>query len=155
MRSVQTQRRTAHRGASLSKDDAPNYRDSQGAPRCDECRHEDPPGSMQCKLFAFKFDKGHTCDAFAAPTDHERRRSLLIRQLARLQGVRKGINAGRKRLKDRAAEQSDSMPHAIDTVNAHLQRDKGGGILGFRRLRTLLTERRRLDGIVATRGPKE
>ena len=138
----------------MAKGDAPKYRHAKGGPRCDECRHEDPAGSHLCGLFSFTFEKGYTCAAYSPPKDPERQRAILTRQMAHLEGVRGSINEGRKKLKDRAAEQADSMPHAIHTVNEHLQRGKAGGILGFRRLRTLLTERRRLDGIASTRGDK-
>lgn len=137
------------KGTSVSRSDAPNYRDARGGPRCNECRHENPDAPGHCELFSFIFEKGYTCDAYLVPKDPVRQRKILTRQLAHLEALRKSNHAARKTVKDRAAKQLNSMPKTIKTVGDHVRRNKGGGILAFRRYRTLLTERRRLHGIVA------
>jgi len=75
---------------------------------------------------------------------HER----LVDAMASLQAKRQQIDSTREQAAQRAREQLDSMGPAIHTLEQHLQAGKGG-ILIHRRLRTMLTERRRLEEIVA------
>lgn len=74
----------------------------------------------------------------------------LIKRLAALGGHKAEIAAAREQLAGRAREQRDSMPRTIRTVEDAVEGGGGGGILGHRRLRTLLNERGRLERVIAS-----
>ena len=78
--------------------------------------------------------------------DHEDHGQLL-HQVARLGAARADIRTARASLIDRARAQLDSMPAAIQAAEAAVQSDSAG-ILGQRRLRTLLVERTRLEKVI-------
>lgn len=74
-------------------------------------------------------------------------RGKLVHQVARLGAARQEIQQSRKAIIQRAQEQLDSMADAIHAAEASVQADTAG-ILGQRRLRTLLTERSRLEHVI-------
>ena len=77
-------------------------------------------------------------------------RDQLIGHLGRLVAVRRQIADARRQIRERASEQAASIPDVQDHVEAHLARDQGGGPLGHRALRKLITERARLHQLLMT-----
>lgn len=71
-------------------------------------------------------------------------RDKLIAHLARLEGARRGIDAAREQLRDRARAQLDTMPDAVKTCT-NARRDDVAGVLGHRRHKSLLHERHHLE----------
>lgn len=67
--------------------------------------------------------------------------------MARLKSSRNAVDHARARLKDRAREQLDSMPDAVEQCESHVRAGRAG-VLGHRLHRTLLTEQQRLEGVV-------
>lgn len=80
-------------------------------------------------------------------------RDALIKSLAHLEERRRAVADARGRLVDHAREQLDTTPRTIHIVEQHVDAGVGGGILGHRRLRTLLQERARLQDVVARHQP--
>lgn len=83
-----------------------------------------------------------------ADDDIRQHHSALLDAHVKLAGARRALADARRQLHEHAAKQLDSMPHAIRTIEDHVERDKAGGILGHRALRAKLTERGRLQNIV-------
>lgn len=79
----------------------------------------------------------------------------LVHHLGRLQAIRHQITDARRQLHEKVDQQLDSMPAAIEHVEAHLARGKGGGPLGHRALRTMLVERSRLHRLIHARDADE
>ena len=75
----------------------------------------------------------------------------LLHQMGRLQAIRRQIDDARRQLHEKTDQQLDSMPAAIEHVEAHLARGKGGGPLGHRALRKMLVERSRLHRLIHAR----
>lgn len=75
-------------------------------------------------------------------------RDKLVSTLARLQGHRRELQTLRESLLARARDQRDSMPEVVDHVEAHVDADQAGGVMGLRRLRTLHDERKRLGDVI-------
>ena len=75
----------------------------------------------------------------------------LMRHLGRLQAIRHQITDVRRQLHERVDEQHRTLGPAIAHVEAHVERDQGGGILAARALRKMLVERGRLNQIIHTR----
>jgi hypothetical protein len=73
-------------------------------------------------------------------------RKNLQKAMARLAAHRKQLHTARGQLKGRAAEQLDTMPHAIQTANDYVAKEKGG-VLTYRYLKTRITEGARLRAI--------
>lgn len=71
----------------------------------------------------------------------------LTEQLGRIGAMRRTLKDSRRKLHERAEEQYASMPAAIHAAEQHVEAGKAG-ILGFRALRKLHTERARLANIV-------
>ena len=67
----------------------------------------------------------------------------LIQALTQLETRKRKSREMRAAARKRAAEQLDTMPDAIHTIEAHVRAGKAG-LLGQRRLRTALHERERL-----------
>jgi len=72
--------------------------------------------------------------------DHDR----LVKKLAELRAHQAEVHQGQDDLAQRAKEQADTMPRAIQTAASY---QDSAGILAHRRHRTLITERRRLEKI--------
>lgn len=71
--------------------------------------------------------------------------------MGRLQAIRHQLEDARRQLHEKTDAQLSSMPEMIEGVEHHLERDKGGGPLGHRALRTLLVERSRLHRLIHAR----
>lgn len=72
----------------------------------------------------------------------------VLAKLTELQAHRTGIDSAKKQLVERARDQYDTMPEAIDLVEQRHARDRAGGVLGQRVMRQLLSEREHLRRIV-------
>lgn len=71
----------------------------------------------------------------------------LVRAMARLQAIKKRTTEARGELHEKASEQLDTMPQAIDTSAAYVARHKGGP-LTYRYHKTRIHEAARLRAIV-------
>lgn len=80
--------------------------------------------------------------------DGKKLRGELVKRVARIGAHTQAVRAGRDQLVKRAQEQLDTIGPTITTVEQAVEAGKGG-ILMQRRLRTLLSERERLQRIVA------
>lgn len=81
-------------------------------------------------------------------SEHKKLRGDLIQRVARVGAHTQAVRAGRDELVRRAQEQLDSIGPAIAAIEHGVEAGKGD-ILAQRRLRTLLSERDRLQTIVA------
>lgn len=75
--------------------------------------------------------------------DHQK----LIDAMAKLQGHRAVLNGAAKKVHERATQQLDTMPEAIETSEAYQKAGKGG-VAVHRMTRTLHRERHRLGLLV-------
>lgn len=81
-------------------------------------------------------------------------RNKLTTALARLEAERRQTKATKQKLSDRAAQQWDTMPKAIEKTEAAAGRGEGG-VLTHRYLKTLHTERARLGQVMQDLEPDD
>jgi len=73
----------------------------------------------------------------------------LTKRLAKIHGHSVETRTMREALVARARKQLDSITPVIEQIEEHVEADRAGGILGHRRLKTLLHERKRLERLIA------
>jgi hypothetical protein len=78
-------------------------------------------------------------------------RNKLLAAYARLEGHKRNLEQAENELHDRAVLQHDTAIPVAKTVAEYVEQDKGGGVLGLRRLRSLQVEQYRLRDILARR----
>lgn len=76
-------------------------------------------------------------------------RGKLMKALTQLEGHKRAHDKAETELLDHASRQLDTLAPVHDTVVEHLEAGKGGGVYGHRYLRTLQTERHRLQNVLA------